>query len=282
MARSGLPWPYVAKNINRVGEGVRASRDREYSEAIRLPQPGWPLAHLPPGIAVARHGGQSMSDGPIRLLLVDPLLSFRSAIAFMLDREADLEVAAHCGSVAEVRQTLGTIETSIDVALVTLNLPDGAGADVLAELRVRHPACQVVALTRIQDRREHAQAIAAGLAGTIQKSCSIEEIAIAIRRVARDGTLHPPDEMISLLRLATRQQTTNLAAKAALHRLTAREREVLQALAHGLSDKEIASRLQVSANTVAAHMVNLLGKLGVDSRLQAVLLALKHGAVTLE
>jgi DNA-binding NarL/FixJ family response regulator len=223
-----------------------------------------------------------MSKGPIRLFLVDPLLSVRVAIAFMLERESDLTVVGHVGSLADVRHCLDTLTERVDIALVTLQLPDGAGPDVLSVLRARFPACQAIALTAIDDRRVHAHAIAAGIAGALHKSCSIEEIVGAIRRLARGESIHPPDEMIAMLRLATQHQAAEVAARAALQRLTQRERQILQALAQGLSDKEIARRLQVSTNTVAAHMVNLLGKLGVDSRLQAVILAIKHQAVTLD
>jgi DNA-binding NarL/FixJ family response regulator len=200
----------------------------------------------------------------------------------MLEREPDLTVVGHVGSLAEVRHCLDNLAAPVDIALVTLQLPDGAGTDVLTALRDRFPASQVIALTAVADRRLHAHAIAAGIAGALHKSCSLEEIVAAIRRLARGESIHPPDEMIAMLRLATQQQAAEVAAKAALQRLTARERQILQALAQGLSDKEIARRLQVSTNTVAAHMVNLLGKLGVHSRLQAVLLALKHQAVTLD
>ena len=93
--------------------------------------------------------------------------------------------------------------------------------------------------------------------------------------------LHTPAEMMSLLRLATQHRAEEVAAQQALARLTPRERQILMALADGLSDKEIAARLHVSINTVAAHMVSVLGKLGVHSRLQAVLLAIRHGVVVL-
>jgi two-component system response regulator DevR len=223
-----------------------------------------------------------MDDGPIHLFLVDPLLSFRDAIAFMLDRESDLSVVGHAGSVSEARQFLASNDARIDIGLVTIKLPDGAGTDVLAELRSRHPHSQVVALTALNDPHEHARAIAAGIVGALHKSCSIGEIVAAVRRLARGESIHPPDELIALLRLASQRQAADSAARAALGRLTAREREILQELARGYSDKEIARKLGVSVNTVAAHMVNLLGKLGVDSRLQAVLLAIKHGAVVVE
>jgi DNA-binding NarL/FixJ family response regulator len=90
------------------------------------------------------------------------------------------------------------------------------------------------------------------------------------------------DDLVALLRLANQIRDEKHAANLALGRLTAREHDVLQALARGLSDKEIARELQVSANTVAAHVVHILSKLGVHSRLQAVLLGIRNGVIPLE
>jgi DNA-binding NarL/FixJ family response regulator len=215
------------------------------------------------------------------LLLVEHHLSFRTAIAYMLDREPDLCVSAHAGTIAEVHALLPDITGAIDVAVVGLHLPDGNGIDLVELLHAYHPRCQFLALTSIEDRREHANVIAAGAAGVLHKSVSIEDIVTAVRRAHRGESLHPRDELIALLRVATLYRAEELVARSALERLTPRERQILVALSDGLSDKEIAARLHVSINTVAAHMVSVLGKLGVHSRLQAVLLAIKHGVVTL-
>jgi DNA-binding NarL/FixJ family response regulator len=227
------------------------------------------------------NGDGAQASGIAHLLLVEHHLSFRTAIAFMIDREPDLCVSAHAGSIAEARELLPEATGQIDVALVGLHLPDGNGIELVELIHARHPHCQIIALTSLEDRREHANAIASGAAGVLHKSVSIEEIVAAIRRAHRGQSLHPPDELIALLRLATQYRAEEQVARASLERLTPRERQILMALADGLSDKEIAARLHVSVNTVAAHMVSVLGKLGVHSRLQAVLLAIKHGIVTL-
>jgi DNA-binding NarL/FixJ family response regulator len=89
-------------------------------------------------------------------------------------------------------------------------------------------------------------------------------------------------ETMELLRFITRQREQQRTVQATINRLTPREREVLQALAAGLSDYEIAHQLYVSHETVRSHMVNVLHKLGVDSRLKALVFAVKHGLVTIE
>jgi DNA-binding NarL/FixJ family response regulator len=85
--------------------------------------------------------------------------------------------------------------------------------------------------------------------------------------------------MLELVRFAGKEREQSYAAQAALNRLTARERDVLAALADGLSDKEIARRIHINEKTVRSHMASLLDKLGVESRLQALIFAVRHGAI---
>lgn len=214
----------------------------------------------------------------IRVLLVDDHASFRQPLAFMLDREPGLAVVAQAGSLAEARGAPG----GIDVALVDLDLPDGDGATLVRELRATSPGVAVLVLTAAGDRAEHARAVEAGAAGVLHKSARLAEIVAAVRRLAAGEPFYTPADLIELLRLAGRRREADRDAQAALARLTPREREVLQALADGLADKEIARRLGVSAETVRTHMVNLLGKLGVESRLQALVFAVRHGAVRID
>jgi DNA-binding NarL/FixJ family response regulator len=213
----------------------------------------------------------------IRILLVDDHAAFRQPLAFMMDREADLTVAGQAGSLAEARDLL----IDIDVAVVDLDLPDGNGVELISDLRAANPRGAVLILTASANRAQEAQAVEAGAAGVMHKSVGIREIIDAVRRLAEGEHLLSPREAIDLLRLATREREQNREGQAALESLTPREMEVLQALAEGLSDKEIAQRLHVSAETVRTHMVNILSKLHVDSRLQALVFAIRHGAVNI-
>ncbi len=214
----------------------------------------------------------------IRVLLVDDHASFRQPLAFMMDREPDFTVVAHAGSLAEARRVL----QGVDVALVDLELPDGNGVDIIRELRAANPQGMVLVLSAVTDRVQHAQAVEAGAAGVVHKSARISEIIDAVRRLSQGEHLLSPGEVIEMLRLVGEQRERGREAQSALARLTRREREVLQALADGLNDKEIAERLQISAETARTHMVNILAKLGVDSRLQALVFAIRHGAVTID
>lgn len=211
----------------------------------------------------------------IRVLLVDDHAAFREPLSFMFDREPEFTVVAQAGSLAEAR---GILE-GVDVAVVDLDLPDGEGIELIGELRAANPQAMVLILTASADRGTHAQAVEAGAAGVLHKSVYIRDVIDAVRRLEAGEALLSPNEVGELLRLASQQRAQDQEARLAIESLTPREREVLQALANGLNDKEIGQRLYVSTGTVRNHVVRVLGKLGVHSRLQALVFAVRHGAV---
>ena len=211
----------------------------------------------------------------IRVLLVEDHASFRQALAMTFEREPDFEVVAQAGSLAQARGMLA----GADVALVDIELPDGNGLDLIPEVRGANPHGAVLVLTARTERTQLARAIEAGAAGLIHKSADIGEIIETTRRVAAGELLLSPPEVIELLRLSTRLREQERDAQLRLGQLTRREREVLQALTDGLNDAQIAERLTISVETSRTHMANILGKLGVDSRLQALVYAVRNGAV---
>ena len=215
---------------------------------------------------------------PVKVLLVDDHAAFRQPLAFMLGRDPVIQVVAQAGSVSEAEPLL----SDPDVAVVDLHLPDGDGTDVIRLLRTVNPHCRVLLLTASSGRDEMARAVEAGADGVLHKSSSVTDVLGAIHTLASGGSLLSQSEVIDLLRLAAQKRERDWGALSALERLTPRERQVLEAVAEGLSDKEIARRLSVSHETVRTHMVNILGKLGVDSRLQALLLAVRHGFISID
>jgi DNA-binding NarL/FixJ family response regulator len=218
----------------------------------------------------------------IRIMLVDDHVSFRQPLAFMLDREPDLRVVAQATSVAEARKVLEDAGEVVDLALVDLNLPDGSGSEFIAELRASRPRSQALVLTAHTDRVRLARAIEAGAAGILHKSLRLEEIMDAMRRLRSGQQLIPPQEVIEAVRFVGRERLRDHEAQLLIGKLTTRERELLQALAEGLSDKEIAERLYVRVGTVRSHMTHILAKLGVDSRLQALIFAIRYGVVEVD
>jgi DNA-binding NarL/FixJ family response regulator len=214
----------------------------------------------------------------IRVLLVDDHLAFRQPLAFMLMREPELTIIGQAGSVAEARPLL----SQADIALIDLDLPDGEGVDLIHDLHAVNPQAMALVLTDDSSDLATARAVEAGAAGVIHKTRPVSEIMDAIRRVHAGESLLSVRETMEMLRFITRQREQQRTVQATIARLTPREREVLQSLAAGLSDYEIAHQLHVSHETVRTHMVNVLHKLEVDSRLKALVFAVKHGLVTIE
>ncbi|MDQ4127916.1 MAG: response regulator transcription factor [Actinomycetota bacterium] len=210
-----------------------------------------------------------------RVLLVDDHATFREPLAFMFEREQHFEVIAEAGSLAEAR---GVLE-GVDLAVVDLDLSDGDGTELIGELRAANPRVMVLVLTASSDREAHARAVEAGAAGVLHKSVRIRVVIDAARRLTAGEAILSTDEIVELLRLAGRQRERDYEAQRTVEQLTPREREVLQALAEGLSDKEIAMRFHIGVGTVRNHIVSIFGKLGVHSRLQALVFAVRHAIV---
>ncbi len=214
----------------------------------------------------------------IRVLLVEDHASFRQALAFFLQRDGDIVVTGQAGSVAAARG----LSADVDVAIVDLHLGDGDGADLVRELRAVNPSVTVVALSATSNLRHLARVVEAGAAGVLNKAAPIADIVEVVRRLAAGESLVTPREIMEFVGQDDGRRGDDEAGRVALAALTNREREMLQALADGLSDRQIAERLFISTDTVKRHMGNLFKKMGVDSRLQALVVAVRHDAVTIE
>jgi DNA-binding NarL/FixJ family response regulator len=229
----------------------------------------------------------------IRVFLVDDHAAAREPLAILLDREPGMTVVGQAGSLEEARAKLA--ETEADIAVVDLGLPDGDGVDLVRDMRSANPDAAILVLTSQTDRHRWAMAVEAGASGVLDKASSKDEVFEALRRLAASEPLMSTRELLDLMRFASREREQSREAEAALARqaeqdreaeikltrLTPREQEVLQGVADGLSDKEIAERLYISGKTVRSHVASILAKLGVESRLQALIFALRHGAVTI-
>ena len=194
----------------------------------------------------------------------------------MLERESEFEVVGQVGSVAEARALDRQSLEDVEVAIVDLALPDGDGLDLLEDLSSR---TVTLVLSASVETGRFARAVESGASGVLHKSTPIKEIVDAVRRLKAGEALLSPGDVIEMLRLVNRERQEELLAWRAVARLTPREREVLQALAEGLESKEIADKLNVTVETERTHMVNILHKLGVHSRLQALVFAARHGVV---
>ena len=214
-----------------------------------------------------------------RLLLVEDHASFRQTLALVFDQQPDFEVVAQAGTLGEARRVLRGREA--DLGIIDLGLPDGEGAELIEELHEANPDFAALVLTASLDRADHARAIEAGAAGVVHKAADVDEILETTRRLAAGETLISQEELLEMLLIAGQSREEEREARASIEQITRREMQVLQSLAEGLTNREIAERLHMSVDTERTHMMNILSKLGVHSRLQALLFAARHGLIEL-
>jgi two-component system nitrate/nitrite response regulator NarL len=219
-----------------------------------------------------------MQEDSTGILLVEDHASFRQALAFMFEREGEFAVAGQVGSLAEARAFLKKSPDAFDVAVVDLALPDGDGFGFIEELSSR-PDVMTLVLSASLEPTRFATAVEAGASGVLHKSAPVGEIVDAVRRLRSGEALLSPAEVLQMLRMVSRKRQEEYEARRAIEKLTPRERQVLMALGEGLDSKDIAEKLHITVETERTHMVNILGKLDVHSRLQALVFAARHGLV---
>jgi len=222
---------------------------------------------------------RSVEKVTTRILLVEDHASFRQALAFMFDREPEFEVVAQAGSLAETREVLGSMPEGMDVAVVDLGLPDGDGFELIEEFSRGERRITTLVLSASLEPDRFARAVEAGASGVLHKATAISDIVEAVRRLRAGEALLSPTETIEMLRLVSRKRQEEYEVQKSIDKLTRREKEALQALAEGLDSKEIAQKLSITIETERTHMVNILNKLGVHSRLQALVFAARNGLV---
>ncbi len=223
--------------------------------------------------------GGEVEKEKTRILLVEDHASFRQALAFMFEREPEFAVVGQAGTLAEARQFLNGAAGETDVAVCDLALPDGDGFDLIEELAANGGEVITLVLSASLEPARFARAVEAGASGVLHKAAAIGDIVEAVKRLRAGEALLSPDEVIGMLRMVSRQRQEQVEVQRAIDRLTRREREVLQALAEGLDSKDIAEKLHITVETERTHMVNILNKLGVHSRLQALVFAARNGLV---
>lgn len=213
----------------------------------------------------------------ITVVLVEDHVSFAQALTAVIGLTGDLQVAASAVSADGIRALL--TDRPPDVMIVDLDLPGGSGVDVLNEARDVAPGTRCIVLTALTDTAELGRAVEAGAAAVLHKSVDIAELIEVIRRVAAGDTVLPAEPTSSWLRSLAAERERGWRARTIDGLLTPRERQILELLARGTSGRAIAGDLKISDETVQTHVRNLLGKLGVGSRLEAVTLALQLGIV---
>lgn len=213
------------------------------------------------------------SQDPIRVMLVDDHAMVRSGLAAFLLIFDDLTLVAEASDGADALRLAE--ETRPDVVLMDMVMPEIDGATATRAIKERFPEIQVLALTSFKEDRLVHQALEAGATGYLLKNISADQLAAAIRDAYAGHPTLSPEATQALIR-ATRAANQ---PKPLLEPLTDREQEVLALMVGGLSNAAIAERLVVSLSTVKFHVSNILAKLAVESRTEAVSLALQKGLV---
>ncbi len=209
----------------------------------------------------------------ITILLVEDHATFRQALGGVVADESDMEVAKQAETAEEAAEVAERFRPT--VAVIDLDLTTSSGVDAIADIRRASPDTACIVLSALRDDVEFGRAIEAGASALLHKSVDISELLQVIRTVAAGGTILPPGETSRRLHALAASRREEWQARLLAEQLTPRERQVLQYLAQGADKMQIATELHISPDTVKTHIRSILSKLNVNSRLEAVVEALR-------
>lgn len=217
-------------------------------------------------------GATSTAVQPIRLVIADDHEVIRSGLISLL-KDTEIEIVAQASTGKEAIERVA--ETSPDVVLLDIRMTEGDGLAALEEIRKQHPKMPVLILSTYDNPTYVARAVALDASGYLLKGAGRESLLTAIRTAAAGESAWRPEELRRVSRVGGGPAMSADVEIA----LTKRESEVLRQLAFGLSNKEIARRLNISYETVKEHVQHILRKVGVADRTQAAVWAVRKGLV---
>jgi DNA-binding NarL/FixJ family response regulator len=206
----------------------------------------------------------------VRVLIVDDHAVFSDALATILGTEPGIEVVGKGGTVREAISLAHTLQP--DVVLLDVHMPDGSGIQAAAAIKKDRPQTQVVILTSDEEESVLRSAVQAGVTGYLSKHESAAQVLQAVRGAARGEALIAPYMLARLLQGLQKKDEPRPATP-----LTPRELEVLRSLSLGQDNEAVARTLKMSPNTVRTHVQNILSKLDVHSKLEAVSKGIREG-----
>jgi RNA polymerase sigma factor (sigma-70 family) len=217
-----------------------------------------------------------MTDGEsIRVVIVDDHALFRRGLDLVLSEEPDIKVVGEAADGIEAVHRAE--EMTPDVVVMDVRMPRSTGIEAARRIRERLPDTKVIMLTVSDNEEDLYAAVKAGASGYLLKEISIEELADAVRAVARGHSLISPSMASKLLsEFNALVQQAEDRHRSLLPNLTERELDVLKLVAKGLSNREISEELYISENTVKNHVRNILEKLHLHSRMEAVVYAMRE------
>ena len=223
-------------------------------------------------------GTRKEGEKMIRILLADDHEIFRNGLRRLINQESDMEVAAEAENGRQAVEILW--EASPDVVIMDVTMPDMNGIDAARKIIARCPNVKVIALSMYDDNRYVAGMFCAGASGYLMKDCTFEEVADAVRAVARNQTYLSP--RIASIIVSNYLGTVSGSVAATAPSLTQREREVLQLLTEGISTKAITSRLHLSKKTIESHRRSIRKKLKLRSMAELTKYAIRSGLIRVD
>ena len=214
----------------------------------------------------------------MKLVVVDDHILFREGLVSLLARQPDMQVLGEAGTVAEAVDLVHRVKP--DMILMDFNLPDGTGLEATRIILAENPKVKIIFLTIYDEDVRLFGAIRLGAKGYLLKNIPVVELLAALHAVEKGEPALSPAMVVRLMNELTRTpspEPDQAGAVDLLSLLTARELEVLRELATGVANRTIADRLFISENTVRNHVHNLLEKLNLSSRREAVSLARQNG-----
>jgi DNA-binding NarL/FixJ family response regulator len=221
--------------------------------------------------------GALTDPDPIRVLIVDDHALFRRGLEMVLDEEDDIELVGQASDGAEATEK--AVRSVPDVVLMDIRMPKSSGIDACRRMKETAPSTKIVMLTISDEEEDLFEAIKAGASGYLLKDIPLDEVAEAVRAVHGGQSLISPSMAGKLLTefatLARRNEDEPPQQQVPAPKLTEREMEVLRLVAKGMNNRDIAGELFISENTVKNHVRNILEKLQIHSRMEAVMIALR-------
>lgn len=210
---------------------------------------------------------------PVRVIVVDDHELFRRGLTMLLGVEEGIEVVGEAGDGEEGLRLASS--AAPDVVLLDVRMPKGAGIPACKAIKEQVPSAKIIMLTVSDEEGDLYEAVKSGASGYLLKDSSIEEVAQAVRVVSDGQSLISPSMAVKLMEEFKQMSTVERTPVPNL-KLTDRELQVLRAVATGINNREVAKKLGISENTVKNHMRNILEKLQLHSRMEAVMYAVRE------
>ncbi len=236
---------------------------------------GDPAVSTDPGAASG--SVDSPASDPIRALIVDDHALFRRGLEMVLAAEDDIELVGEASDGAEAVQKAG--ESLPDVVLMDIRMPKSSGIEACRTMKEVAPSSKIVMLTISDEEADLFEAIRAGASGYLLKDIPLDEVADVVRAVHGGQSLINPSMAAKLLTefaALNKRDQEERAEQVPAPKLTDREMQVLKLVAKGMNNRDIAKELFISENTVKNHVRNILEKLQIHSRMEAVMIAVRE------